>query len=223
MKFLFLVIAVIIANQSVAQEMRSISVDGSSKIEVVPDRARISVGVRVVDLDPQIAMNDLARRSNDIVDTVKAAGISSNNVQTSQLSLRPNWNGEKNAGFVASNQLSIEVLAIDEMPALLSALAQVGMNDLGNLQFYSSKAEELERDAMLGAVEDARSRAEILATAVGMKLGNPITIDYGFRGGQAAPRMMAASMERASANVALEQGSIGISSHVAIKFELVNE
>ena len=220
MKWLLIALGLIVT-PAFAEELRSVQVNGTSEVSVVPDRARITVGVNVVQNDPTAAMAELASKSSALVEAIKSKGIEGKDIQTSQLSLRPHWVGDKNEGFEASNNLSIEVATISELPNLLEALTEAGMNDLGGLEFISSEADAKEREAMLLAVEDARARAEALAAATGMKLGDPISIDYNSGGGSPRPMMMAKAASMEMSDMAVEAGSVGISSNVNIRYELL--
>lgn len=220
MKWLVVALTLFSFSPLMSQELRSVSVTGQAAIEVVPDRARISIGVQAIDLDPQIAMENLAKQSQNIVGTILAAGIEETDIQTTQISLQPFWRKQKREGFVASNRLSVEMSAIDEMPSILGALAKAGMTDLGGLQFFSSEQEAKEREAMLLSVEDARARAQALAKASGMKLGDPIAIDYHSNSG-VRPMMMAKEVSLESADMAVKAGEVSISSQVNIRYELL--
>lgn len=220
MKWLVVALTLFSFSPLMSQELRSVSVTGQAAIEVVPDRARISIGVQAIDLDPQIAMENLAKQSQNIVGTILASGIEETDIQTTQISLQPFWRKQKREGFLASNRLSVEMSAIDEMPSILGALAKAGMTDLGGLQFFSSEQAAKEREAMLLSVEDARARAQALAQASGMNLGDPIAIDYHSNSG-VRPMMMAKEVSLQSKDMAVKAGEVSISSQVNIRYELL--
>jgi uncharacterized protein len=74
---------------------RIISVTGSAEIKVAPDQAALSLGVDSHDKDLALAKGDNDKRIKKLLNLVHAAGVDPKNVQTSALSMGPEYSDEK--------------------------------------------------------------------------------------------------------------------------------
>lgn len=204
---------------------RELSVQGSAQINTIPDQAMINIGAVANNADPEDAIRQLSARLEEIIAVLKLGGVEEKHIQTSSLSVHPNWKKQEIISFVARSSLSVMIDDLDGLPRLLGALARGGMNDLGGLSYSSSKARELEEEAMKEAVADARRKAEILASSAGMKLGLPSHISYNTQHAGPMPIARAAKMEMADASfdVPMAEGEVSVRADVDMRFELLEE
>jgi hypothetical protein len=125
-----------------AQEALSpmINVTGTGTVEAAPDIATLSIGVTTqgILLPTALAANSAALEA--VLARLTAAGIAPSDMQTSNLSLNPNWTGyESNdpviSSYIASNQLTITIRKLDGLGAVLDASVADGANTLNGLTF----------------------------------------------------------------------------------------
>ncbi len=147
----------------------TVTVSGTGVVTAVPDRAEISAGVesRAPTARAALAANAAAMRK--VLDALRARGGKEITTQTVSLSTAFDQNGQPN-GFVASNIASAET-TLGGAGALIDAAVDAGANSVNGPSLSRSDAEELYREALEGAVADARGRAAILAKAAGRELG----------------------------------------------------
>ena len=152
----------------------TVSVTGTGVVTAVPDRAEISAGVetRAPTAKAALAANGAAMQK--VIGALRANGGKNVTTQTVSLSTAFDQNGQPN-GFVASNVASAET-TLDNAGALIDAAVAAGANTIYGPSLSRSDADALYRQALTKAVDDAKSRAEILAKAAGRSLGRVTAI-----------------------------------------------
>lgn len=199
-----------------------ITVTGEATVEAVPDMATISLGVTTMGDTAAAAMAANTTALTAVMARLKAAGIDDRDLQTSNLSLNPNWTSDGNgnskiSGYMASNQLSVRVRALDSLGGVLDAVISDGANTLNGITFDVSAPRPAQDAARKAAVEDAKARAALLVEAAGGKLGKIVSITEG--AGFSGPMPMFRT-EAAMSAVPVAAGQIGMTSSVTISFEI---
>lgn len=200
-----------------------VTVTGEATVEAAPDMATISLGVTTEGQTAAEAMTANSKALQAVVERLKAAGIEDRDLQTSNLSLNPNWVGydsgstPKIAGYVASNMLNVRVRALDGLGSVLDASIADGANTLNGISFELAQPRPALDEARKAAVADARARAALLIEAAGGTLGKIVSITE--NSGYGSPMPMFKS-DAAAAPVPVAAGQIGLSASVTISFEI---
>jgi hypothetical protein len=165
---------------AVAQEksMPTISVVGEGLAAARPDMAVISVGVVAQAPRAREALAQNSKSMTDVIASVKEAGIEARDIETSQISLRPQYSypaqGSREAprlvGYEASNNLSIRVRSFDKLGSLLDSLVTSGANQMRGVELTIAEPGPLRDQARSAAMKDAIRKAEILADAAGVRI-----------------------------------------------------
>jgi uncharacterized protein YggE len=206
----------------------TISVSGEGTVSVPPDLAVVDGGVTT---DAKTA-REAAEANNaamaKVLAALKSAGIAEKDMQTSRLSLfpqytqqtRPNPNPGPNviSGYRASNRVTIRVRDVTKVASTIDALVASGANEVGGINFMVTKASQLLDDARSEAVADARRKAEIYAKAAGVKLGAPISISED--SGSAPAPMMLRKMGADAASAPVAQGEEVLRVNVSVSWEI---
>ena len=159
----------------------AISVTGEASISVPPDLAAVDAGVAS---DAKTA-RDASEANNaamaKVLAALKAASIDAKDIQTSRLSLQPQYAPNRAGpssvvGYRASNRVTVRIRDVGKVAGVIDTLVGAGANDIGNISFEVSQASKLLDDAREKAVADARRKAEIYAKAAGVTLGAPLSI-----------------------------------------------
>ena len=193
----------------------SITVSGVGKIESVPNESQMSFGVetRGETARAAIAANaDVARR---VINALRQAGA--RELATQYVSVYP-VSGESGTitGYSASNSVSA-VSDVDDAAALIDAAAGAGANQISGPRLSSRNAEELYRQALAEAVDQARERAQVLAKAAGRSVGEISAIVEG-SGPSPLPYAERASMDAAATPIV--PGQQETSATVTVTFDL---
>lgn len=210
---------------ALAQEepaQRRLFVTGEAEVETTPDRASFTVGVQTEALKASEAFKATGDAMRAVFAALEAEGVAAADMQTSQLSVDPLWEEPVEGrqprvrGYSASNLVTVRVQDVDRLGALIDAVGAAGANRVFGISFDVAEPRALLDDARKRAVEDARARAELLATAAGVKLGEVMSIREGGGGG---PVPMFARAE-AMSDMPVAAGSISLSASVEIVYAI---
>ena len=202
-----------------------ITVTGTGTVEAAPDIATLSIGVTSQGDTAAAALSANSTALEAVMARLTAAGIEARDMQTSNLSINPNWTGYDSAsvtgpvisGYVATNMLTIRVRQLDGLGAVLDAAVADGANTLNGLSFGLADPEPALNEARKEAVADARARAELLATAAGVKLGGILSISETQAYSEPVPMFRA---DASAAPVPVAGGELGLSANVTILYKI---
>jgi uncharacterized protein len=210
-----------------AEDQRAmITVTGEGRVDAAPDMATISLGVTTQDKTAALALSANSVEMAKIVDRLRAAGIEDRDLQTSGLSLSPDFDYSKFSGrgeiigYVVSNMLTVRVRALDKLGTLLDAAVADGANALNGVSFGLTNPDPVMTEARKRAVAEARARAELLTGAAGVELGRIVSMS------ESSAQIGPAPMFRAEASVAdampvpVQAGELSTSAYVTITWEI---
>ncbi len=204
----------------------TISVSGEGTVSVPPDLAVVDGGVTT---DAKTA-REAAEANNaamaKVLAALKSAGIAEKDMQTSRLSLfpqyaqqtRPNPGPNVISGYRASNHVTVRVRDVTKVAGAIDTLVSSGANEVGGITFMVTKASQLLDDARIQAIADARRKAEIYAKAAGVTLGAPINISED--SGSAPAPMMLRKMAADVASAPVAQGEEVLRVNVSVSWEI---
>ncbi|MEA5161647.1 SIMPL domain-containing protein [Cereibacter johrii] len=222
-KVLMLCTALVLPGQVLADTPR-LTVTGEGAVAGRPDMATITLGVTTEAATAAEAMAGNSEKLGRVLQRLKEAGLEDRDLQTSGLSLNPNWtqspDGEapRIAGYVASNMLTVRVRALDRLGAVLDQAVQDGANTLQGVSFGLVDPQPAMDEARRKAVARAQARAQLLTEAAGVQLGPILEIREGGDGYQPPmPMYREAAMD---APVPVAEGEIETTAQVTLVYEL---
>jgi uncharacterized protein YggE len=157
-----------------------VRVTGTSEVKVVPDRAVIELGVEKQDYSASIAKQAEDEAARRILASLHENGIDEKDIQTTYLSLRPQFNYKKDmriSYFVASQTLSVTVRDLAKLDSLVESLIKAGGNRIDSIQYETSDLRKYRDQARELAVKAAREKAQALAQALGQDIGKAYSIE----------------------------------------------
>ena len=161
---------------------------GTAKVEVVPDRATINIGVETADKVTVKAVAANSALMAKVVDAVKALGIPETAIQTSDFSITAQHPRNKDGyssdttvtlGYEVSNVLAIKVEDVAKVPLVIDAAVKAGANTSNSVVFEAKNRKALKDVVLAQAIKDARHNAEVMAAAAGAKVGKAIVVQQG--------------------------------------------
>ena len=192
----------------------TVTVTGTGVVTAVPDRAEISAGVASRAPPAKAALSANGAALQKVIAALRASGGKDVTTQTVSLSTAFDQNGQPN-GFVASNVASAET-TLDGAGALIDAAVAAGANTINGPSLSRSDADELYRQALAKAVDDAKERASVLAKAAGRSLGGVTAIvESG-----SAPIPFAAKASAAQDSTPVVSGPQETEASVSVTYEL---
>lgn len=157
-----------------------ITVSGHAKKMVVPDTAYVSLGVVTKAKTSRQAVTENSKIAEAIIRAIEAQGIEKKDIQTQDYSLDPwvvyNKDVAKHMGYKVKNTVRVTVRDIKKVSDVADAGTDAGANSVQGVSFGVDNNEELNRQALSAAVENARKKAESVAKTLGVKVGEPVAI-----------------------------------------------
>jgi len=208
-----------------SNEPRTISVNGSGIITLKPDIAYINIGVRSEgkNAEETVASNNTA--SQNLFQALAQAGIAENDIQTSNFSISPRQDygsdGEiVGITYIVDNTVAVTVRDLNSVGAVLDAAVGAGANSISGIRFDVEDREAAQQQAMEAAVDNARTRAEVLAGAANVQLGAVISIQSYLGGATPIAYEKSQVMADTAASVPVSTGEMQISVDVSVVYEI---
>ena len=213
---------------AVVQQVSGTRIDISAVGEVsrVPDLAIISAGVATRSASATGAIGENAARMERVRAALKRAGIADRDIQTSNISLNPEYRYQENqppqlVGYSASNQVNIRFRDIRNTGRILDALVAEGANQINGPTLTIDKPETALDEARVKALAAGRARAELYARALGMRIVKLLSVSESTN--YSGPRPMAMMRAEAGGAVAdskIDPGEQQLQVALAMSFEL---
>src|SRR3954463_12691140 len=142
-----------------------LDITATGEVTRVPDVAIISAGVVSRSATATGALQDAADRMQRVLTALKRAGVEDRDVQTSNISLNPEYRYVENqppqlTGYTASNQLTIRFRDIRNSGKILDALVSQGANQINGPNMTIDKPEAALDEARANAIAAGRARAD---------------------------------------------------------------
>lgn len=216
-------LALPLAAPALAEGAGLITVTGEASLPATPDMATISLGVTTEGATAAEAMAANNTALTAVLDRLKGAGIEDRDMQTSNLSLSPNWVGYESgstptiSNYVASNMLNVRVRDLAGLGGVLDASIADGANTLNGITFELAEPRPMMDEARKAALADAKVRAELYAGAAGVGLGKVVSISEVQGYGMPMPVFMDA---KAASPVPVATGQIAMQMQVTVTYEI---
>ena len=217
-------------------ERRAVTVSGQGEVSAAPDRARLSMAVEETNPDLKAAQTKVNGIVRTYLAQLRTLGVKDEDISTAGLSIRSEYDysnanssspgGRKFLGYHVTRNIEVVVRDLDKIGDTLQRATEAGINNISDPQLESSRADELQRQALVKAAEDAQSRAKLLADTLGVKLGAVHTVSSSSISRQPPgpqPRMMMAAASAPSGNeeMGFAAGEIQFNSSVTAEFDLL--
>jgi uncharacterized protein YggE len=203
---------------------RTISVNGSGKVTLDPDIARINIGVHTEDTDAQSAVSENTTQTQAVVSALRRAGIAERDLRTSNFSIYPRQDYDRDGEllgitYIVDNTIQVTIRDIATVGEILDAAVQAGANNINSIQFTVEDTSAAYNQALEAAVASARSRAEALASAAGVELGAVQSISAYVSGGPTPVYQdMRVAIEQAAGEVPISPGQTELTVEVNVVY-----
>jgi hypothetical protein len=203
-----------------------LDISATGEVARVPDVAIISAGVVTRSTTATSAIQDAADRMQRVTVALKRAGIEDRDIQTSSVSINPEYRYVENqppqlTGYTASNQLSVRFRDIRSSGKVLDALVKEGANQINGPSLTVDKPEAALDEARAKAVAIARARAELYARSLGLRVARVVSVSE--NAGEypvPPPRPMMMEARAGGAETKIEPGEQKLQVTLAMIFEL---
>ena len=204
----------------------SVEISATGEVRRVPDLAIISAGVVTRAASATAAIQQNAQRMERVLAALRRAGIAERDIQTSQISLNPEYRYAENqpprlTGYQASNQVNVRFRDIANTGEILDALVAEGANQINGPSLSIDKPEEALDEARAKALAAGRARAEVYARQLGMRVTRLLVVSESSSGFPVPPPMPVMMEARAmGGNTKIDPGEQKLSVTLGMIFEL---
>lgn len=226
MRFILIFVAFIAGNPLWAeQETGRLTVTGMGAVDAAPDMAWITMGVVEEAATAKEAMDAASQSMAAVITRLASVGIAEKDMQTQGINLSPKYDNRRHetgeppkiVGYVYSTNLRVRVLDLPKLGDVLDMVVRDGANRFNGLQFTVQHPKPLQDEARTAAIQDAMSKAQMMAEAAGISVGRILSLSE--NGGNRAPMMMAEmAMARDTGPIAV--GEVTMQSTVTMVFEI---
>ena len=164
--------------QSSTLDNKTLFVTGSATTETKPDKVTLSLGVETTNTTAKAALAANSELMNKIINVLKTAGVKENETSTSSFTITPNRNysidkdqGEL-IGFTVGNSIQIDSSKVNDTSGWIDTAVSSGANNVNSIYFSLSdkKLDEIKNELIIGAIENAKEKGDIAASALGYKI-----------------------------------------------------
>ena len=212
---------------STPEQTHTLNASGTGTVYVVPDIARVSIGVNTQNEDAAIALSENTQDVNAVMQSLISLGVAEKDIQTSNFYVyqqtnypypTPNMEVESEAQtvFVVQNTVSVVVRDINSLGEILAAVVDQGANTINGVSFDLEDPAAAFAEAQQKAIDEASSQAQSIASAAGVTLGDIAYISVS--DGYTSANDIVASERAAGGSVPISTGTLTIQVTASITY-----
>ena len=226
-----LVFSVAGTNLADAAEPNTIAVGGMAEQEVAPDMAYVDLGITVRANDAETARAEEAKIAQQIRRSLLGLAITDNDLQNTGYYMYQEYkvdrDGKRTAGqYVLNSSVKVTVRDLDKLSQVIDNTVKAGVTNIDSVSYALSTQNIVQRQLLAAAVENAREKAAVVASAGSRSLGSMLSADInGFTGGTVVAAgsnklRSAAPMADGAEATELAPGKIKLNARVQVVFAL---
>jgi uncharacterized protein YggE len=229
-RLLLTVLACAVSATVLAQQppVSSIRVTGDARVTAKPDRVQIDIGVSTEATQSQDAATQNARQVDAVLAAVRKAAGPGAILKTISYSLNPKYQYHPKGGeptieaYTALNVVQVTLDELGKIGTVIDAATQAGANHVQGIQFTLRDQDAVRAEALREAAQRARSEADVLAAALGLKVLRILSVEE--NSPRVAPLRVYSGAQRAMAAAApatpVEAGTLDVTADVTLSVEV---
>jgi len=217
------------AEDESGNSVKLITVSGMVAKSAAPELAYVTLSIETLDRSASKSQSDNAANSNKVMDALKAVGIAEDDLETASYSVREEFQWSKtlgkseSIGYKTINSIQVTVRSLSKVGLVIDSAVQAGANSVSNVSFALTKAtqSELRTAALKDAAENARAKAQSIASGLGIGVGSVFSASES--SSYATPvyyRNVGMDAVAESAPTPISPGDIEFTATVSVQFEI---
>ncbi|MDU2066007.1 MAG: SIMPL domain-containing protein [Sporomusaceae bacterium] len=214
-----------------ASEAPTVTVQGTSRMEIEPDQAFITLGVVSQAETAEAARAQNAQNSTAVRDKIAALGIAAQQIHTSQFVIYPVYANEpdkstkvaKIIGYRVTNNITAQADDIASVGTIIDSALAAGANQVTNVRFQKKNDNELKKALLTEAVQNGLEKAQTIAAALNKKIKRVSSVteqDLSFQQPDSPRLMLKAELFSSNAATPISPGTIIATGTVSLICEL---
>jgi uncharacterized protein YggE len=159
---------------------QTFSAQGTGTVTGTPDQGNISFTVTKTATTLQNAQNQANVSMNTILGDLQKAGVEKKDIQTSNYASSPNYDDSGNSivNYTVSENVNVTLHDNSKANTVIDLVTKDNAENISgpDLTFSDTKQQQLEDQARIAAINNAKNKAQSLASAAGMHLGKVINV-----------------------------------------------
>ncbi len=163
--------------------LNTITVTGRATESSAPDEAVLTLTVESDGADPGASLNTNSEAVQKVLDRLKSEGVAADKIETANVSIypirtyNPDTGQEKTTGYRSQNTVTVTLADAEQVGKVLSAAVEAGANIVSGPVWRLSDDTAAVAEALKKAVANARTKADALAEAQGVKVGDALMMN----------------------------------------------
>ncbi len=160
---------------------REVSVTATSRLNVAPDEATLSLTFSATAATMKRSHADSAKAVETFTAAVTALGVPKESIELASTTDDPNyrWDGtQKITGYTSSTRLAVKTADFEKVADIVDTAVQAGVTAV-DVDYHSTTMPEHKKKAREMAIAAAKEKAAQLAEGMGAKLGQVRTVSEG--------------------------------------------
>jgi uncharacterized protein len=203
-------------------------VTGSAQVLAAPDQAVVRLGIVRQSPNAQTAQEQANAVAQEILTSIRRVGIADQQIQTSRLILSPVYaprtpdsrDAPKIVAYNATNSVSVRIDNLSLVGAVIDAGLKAGANQLEGVQFGLRNDLPAREQALKEAVNEARSKAQVMANALNVNLAEVLEATEGGVSIVPASEGAVAGRLALAAETPVSPGQIQVHANVTIRYRI---
>lgn len=210
-------------------QQKTLSINATGKAEIKPDVAEISLGMRTTSSSVKQAQQENDKIMNELIARLEDMGIKEEDIQTTNYNVYPQYQTPKQRKegepeeYDVSQDVQVKIRDLDKTEKIISMAGDLGVNDIGNLQFDIEDKESIKKRARKDAIKKARQKADMIANKLGSKVLGVVSYNESNNDFHLPMMKEAARGGAGDAMPRVEPGQKEVSVQVNIKYNIQNK
>ncbi|MFA1739598.1 SIMPL domain-containing protein [Lysinibacillus fusiformis] len=199
---------------------RVITVTGNGQVTAKPSSMQLQIEVQTQGQNVQEPQQENAATMNEVIQSITALGIPSEQIQTAAYTITPLYHFEDGqqifTGYEVTNAITVHVSDPERVGLIIDTAVENGANRISNIQFKVDHADAYYQQALSLALHNAQAKAKTIAETMHLPLQLfPTEIVEE----QVHTPILYRSMAISSDMTPIEQGQIDINASVRVNFQ----
>ncbi len=214
----------------------SVTTQGRATVSRTPDYVDIIVAVQIDALSASESQGQCTQKMEAIIKALRDMNLAGVELKSGQITLSARYNddevrrGEKAReviGYTAVNSLRVRTTDLKAPARVIDAALKNGANRVDGVEYAIKEALIAREEALKLATVAAKRKADVMATALGLKVGRVLTLTESDAGrgyrytAQMASNSFAGGGQGGSGGDSVEPGTVEVVVDVSIAFTLV--
>ena len=168
----------IVINHELEAPEHTVNVSGHGEVIATPDFATITVGVHATADTAENASAQCQANMQTVYDTAMSFGVAKVDASMTGIDITTQIRETDGmiTGYIASETITVVVHNVKLASTVMSAIIDAGASEISGITYSLVDASGAYQQALAKAMEDAKAKADAVATAAGVKLGAVSTV-----------------------------------------------